>query len=576
MAKKDANKTASELLSLIGDQKVQTVTNCQTRLRINLNSGIDKETVNKIKSTETVLGVIQPSDKEIQIVLGPGWVTKVREKFEKIWTEQNNEVLNSESSSDEFKSAGEQGAEFKTELRKKQTSWIQLFLAKFSKIFAPMIIGFIGAGILSGVAGILQSTASTNGVWDSVVAQSWFNFLSVSLNLWKDAFIVIVGWRTTEVFGGSGVLGAIAACMYVPSFATQVVSPFVLDGTTNHYTFLGIHISNNLHNWLIVGFRPAIDANGVINLSYASGNILGALLAGGTVLWLEKGVRKIVPNLLDTILTPTVVIFGMLFVNFFLLIPISGYLYTAVAWFFSTLYNNPFGAFFLASIFLLAVAFGVHQGFVPIYQVLIDQTGVNGLFPILAMAGFAQVGTAMTLYLLSEKGSDLRKQISGAIIPGIFGIGEPLIYGVTLPRIRPFITSSIGAGFGGFFMGAVSMWGGCTIGLNTMFGPSGLPAAFLMTTPDGRIGLAVSIYLLALLISATAGGLITYLGYSRLAMVGTAEMKKIYTEKNVVMWEKVLWTLAFITIIGIFAFWIYKYYQKPIDERKQINKVKVV
>lgn len=58
---------------------------------------------------------------------------------------------------------------------------------------------------------------------------------------------------------------------------------------------------------------------------------------------------------------------------------------------------------------------------------------------------------------MATKGSLLRRQIQGALIPAIFGIGEPMIYGVTLPRIRPFVTASIGAGFGGFFIGVVYM-----------------------------------------------------------------------------------------------------------------------
>ena len=47
--------------------------------------------------------------------------------------------------------------------------------------------------------------------------------------------------------------------------------------------------------------------------------------------------------------------------------------------------------------------------------------------------------------------------MQGAIIPGILGIGEPLIYGVSLPRVKPFITAMIGAAFGGFFIGAMNL-----------------------------------------------------------------------------------------------------------------------
>lgn len=54
----------------------------------------------------------------------------------------------------------------------------------------------------------------------------------------------------------------------------------------------------------------------------------------------------------------------------------------------------------------------------------------------------------------AESGSTIRKQIQGAIIPGFLGIGEPLIYGVSLPRVKPFITSCIGGAIAGFAMGA--------------------------------------------------------------------------------------------------------------------------
>jgi N-acetylmuramic acid-specific PTS system IIC component len=78
----------------------------------------------------------------------------------------------------------------------------------------------------------------------------------------------------------------------------------------------------------------------------------------------------------------------------------------------------------------------------------------------------------------------LRTQIKGAIIPGFLGIGEPLIYGVTLPRMKPFITACIGGACGGFFLGLIA-WLGLPVGLNTVFGPSGLVALPLMTSASG-------------------------------------------------------------------------------------------
>ena len=95
-----------------------------------------------------------------------------------------------------------------------------------------------------------------------------------------------------------------------------------------------------------------------------------------------------------------------------------------------------------------------------------------------------QVGAALALYSRAGKDSLLRTQVKGTIIPGILGVGEPLIYGVTLPRVKPFITACCGGALGGFLVGLIS-WLGLPVGLNTVFGPSGIVALPLMTSAQG-------------------------------------------------------------------------------------------
>lgn len=152
--------------------------------------------------------------------------------------------------------------------------------------------------------------------------------------------------------------------------------------------------------------------------------------------------------------------------------------------------------------------FGVHQGFVPVYFALVDAQGFNSLFPILAMAGAGQVGAALALYVKAKKDSLLRNQIRGAIIPGFLGIGEPLIYGVTLPRVKPFVTACLGGSAGGFFIGLVA-WMGLPIGLNTVFGPSGLVAIPLMTSAQGVFA-GMSVYVGGIAVAYTCGFIFTY------------------------------------------------------------------
>lgn len=566
---KNADKTAREILAIIKPENVISYTNCLTRLRLNLkiNANIN---LNLIKSLPNIMGVLTPTPGEIQIILGPGFVTKVTVEFAKI--------LDLDNGSNQYRkeqvNISDTKINFKSQLEQKR-NFIQNFFTKFSKIFSPMITGFIGAGILAGIAGIIQSIYGgvINETTAPKVVISWFNLLNLILNIWKNAFIIIVGWRTAEIFGGSGVIGAMIATIYAPVFANYLLPIIIINNNDLSVNILGITIYNLLYNWLTIGFRPIIENNKLI-FSYPSGNILGVLLTATAGICIEKGIRKFMPDSLDTIVTPTITLFILLLINIFLIIPISGYLYEAIAWIFAHLYTNPFGAFILAGIFLFAVSFGIHQGFIPIYAILINTTGVNGLFPILAMSGMSQVGTGIALWILAEKKSLLRKQIQGAIIPAIFGIGEPMIYGVTLPRIKPFITASIGAAFGGFFIGSILMWTNINFGLNAMFGPSGILATFMMTTKNGEIILAASMYLISCFIAIIAGCLITLFSYSTIVKIGIYEMKQLYKSKHNI-YQKVLWSLIFITLIGIFIFWTLKYYQLPQNQKLKFKQTKV-
>ncbi len=514
MAKKDANAVAQQLIKLLGGpENLLSYTNCMTRFRANVKD-IEKVQMDALKQEEFSLGVVN-ANGQIQVVLGPGFVRKVSDEVKKIFPEIPQ--------SDEGVDAGDLkdvAATVKAQQKEKNSSSIQQFLAKFAKIFTPLIYGFIGAGILAGVGGILQSAyTDTSGVWTNEIAQSWSNLFNVLLNLWKDAFIIVVGWRTAEVFGGSGVVGAIGATMFVPHFSGLYTAPFIPQGTDG-FNFLGIWIKDPLTNWLTIGFRPseAFDAGGNFigySLSYASGAIFGAMMVAFISIPIERKIREYVPEVVDMVLSSTLTFIVLLFLGYFLIIPLSGIIFNIVAWLFTTLSTNAFGAAFLAGIFLLAVVFGVHQGFVPVYAALLAQTGINSLFAILAMGGAGQVGVALALYLKADENSTIRKQIKGAIIPGFLGIGEPLIYGVTLPRPKTFVAAMLGAAMGGFFLGAMSTWGGITVGLNTMFGPSGLLATPMMMAliggGVGHVGTAIGIYLTALIISYASGFGFTYL-----------------------------------------------------------------
>lgn len=291
---------------------------------------------------------------------------------------------------------------------------------------------------------------------------------------------ILIGFNTQKAFGGTGVNGAIIASLFVLRY--------VPEGTTGYYAGMSDF------------FGLAIDPRG---------NIIGVLLACILGAWIERQVRRVIPDNLDMILTSSITLLITGAITFVVIMPVGGELFKGMSWLFMHLNGNPFGTAILAGLFLIAVVFGIHQGFVPVYFALMDAQGFNSLFPILAMAGAGQVGASLALFARSPKGSLLRTQIKGAIFPGLLGIGEPLIYGVTLPRLKPFVTACLGGAVGGFFIGLVA-WMGLPVGLNTVFGPSGLVSIPLMTSAKG-IFAGMLVYVAGILISYIAGFILTWL-----------------------------------------------------------------
>lgn len=141
---------------------------------------------------------------------------------------------------------------------------------------------------------------------------------------------------------------------------------------------------------------------------------------------------------------------------------------------------------------------GLHHIFTPIHIEMINQTGATYLLPIAAMAGAGQVGAALALWVRCRKNTTLRNTLKGALPVGFLGIGEPLIYGVTLPLGKPFFTACIGGGIGGAVVGGIGHIGA------TAIGPSGIS---LLPLISDHMYLG---YIAGLLAAYTGGFVFTY------------------------------------------------------------------
>ena len=456
-----------------GSQNITLCGNCMTRLRLTLK---DRDLVqnDELKKIPGVLGVVN-GDDQLQIILGPGKAQTASDMMnEMIKSGAQAEPDNSESA--DLQALASQN---KKQMKAKQNSAVHNFLTKFATIFTPLIPGFIAAGLLLGIATLLQQSLYVEGETPALWLSQLIAYMKVfSIGLFT-FLSILIGFNTQKAFGGTGVNGAIIASLFILRY--------VPEGTVGYYggmdSFFGL----------------AIDPRG---------NIIGVLLACMVGAWIERQVRRFVPDNLDMILTSGITLLLTGAITYLAIMPIGGELFKGMSWLFLHLNGNPIGTAVLAGLFLIAVVFGIHQGFVPVYFALMDAQGFNSLFPILAMAGGGQVGAALALYYRSAKGSLLRTQVKGAIFPGLLGIGEPLIYGVTLPRLKPFVTACLGGAVGGFFIGLVA-WMGLPVGLNTVFGPSGLVSIPLMTSSQG-IFPGMAVYVVGILISYLAGFLLTW------------------------------------------------------------------
>ncbi|MFG3507879.1 PTS transporter subunit EIIC [Streptomyces sp. NPDC047821] len=469
------HETATALLPLVGGAaNVTSVAHCMTRLRLGLR---DRALVQDeaLRAHPAVLGVVE-DDTTYQIVLGPGTVARVTPAFEALLASAGDPSTGDPSAgdpSDRYLSPGDlspgdlsaRGEAIKAARKERNATPGKLLLRRLANIFVPLIPALIGCGVIAGLGGLL-------------VNLHWLPALTPALTAIASGFMaliaVFVGLNTAKEFGGTPILGGAVAAIVV---------------------YAGV---------------AKVEAFGQ-QLSPGQGGVLGALAAAVLAVHVEKWCRRHVPEALDVLLTPTVTVLVAGLVTVYGLMyaagEVSSAIGTAADWL--LVHAGAVAGFVLGGLFLPLVMLGLHQALIPIHTTLIEQQGHTVLLPILAMAGAGQVGAAAAVYVRLRHHTGLRRTIKSALPAGLLGVGEPLIYGVSLPLGRPFVTACVGGAFGGGFVGLFHMLG-VTVG-STAIGPSGWALFPLL---DGEQGLAVTtvaVYAGGLLTGYVAGFAATYL-----------------------------------------------------------------
>lgn len=465
MSNLDLAKSIVEALG--GKDNIENTFNCMTRMRANIRdtSKVDEE---KLKNIDGVLGLMKEGEL-YQVVLGPGKAKKVTDEAIEYFNIQRNAnaVIDDDEAWKKNKAVIKAG---------QKDNALKRGLKLISNIFIPLIPAIIAGGLFFGFGQLVGQLIEQN-----TVPESW-KIVQLIFGLFGGAFLgyfaIFTGIRSAEVFGATPALGGMIGAISIGANIVEISK--------------------------IIGlFNEEVPLESV--LTTGKGGIIGVIFAVWILSKVEKGLRKRVPDVLDLIITPfvSILVTGLLMV--FAIMPVAGFLSDGLVSALSVIINSEsevvriISGFVLAAVFLPMVLMGLHHGLIAIYVVQLEQLGGVSLFPVLAMAGAGQVGAALAIYLKAKKlnNDKLVKVINGALPAGFLGVGEPLIYGVTLPMFKPFITAGLGAGFGGAFVMLMQVTAAA-------WGPSGLVAIPLMQGTDKML-----YYFLGLVISYIMGFIIT-------------------------------------------------------------------
>ncbi len=456
-----------------GKKNIVSVFNCMTRLRV----VVRKESLVKedaLKNIEKVLGLVHDRECSYEVVVGPGNSRQFADICHEMGLKAHADKEDDWKSNKAAYKAGQ------------KDSKVKRFLKLIGDIFVPLIPGIIAAGLCAGFAALISQL-----VPDYQDKSGWYMIYTL-LSLINVSFMTYItawaGYRAAERFGATPILGGMLG---------MITSLSDIDTISQ---IMGLYNNESpLQSILRTG----------------KGGVLAVICGVYVLSIVEKAIRKRMPASVDIIFTPLLSLIICCVPYILIIMPALGYVSSGIVWVFTkaclseSMIVRIVVGYAASALFLPLVASGMHHGLVALYTVQLQELGFVTLYPALAMAGAGQVGASIALYQKAKrlKHTKLCSVIKGAIPAGFLGVGEPLIYGVTLPMGRPFITAGLGAGFGGAFVMLFQV-------ASTTWGPSGILGVFVMTAGANGPVNSILMYTIGLIISYVMSYIITKMAIS--------------------------------------------------------------
>lgn len=439
---KDYTQLAKDVVAAVGGKEnIVSVTNCMTRLRFVLkDDSIPNE--DEVKAINGVKGVMNQGG-QYQIIIGTN-VSNVTPKVREITGI----------------SAEDEGA-VKIDKVGQGSLWDRFFKV-ISGCIMPMIGPMIAGGIIKGILtlcttfGVLSSTSGAYQLWYAA-ADAVLYFMPV-----------IVGFSAGKVFGcNQYVTATIGAAFLYPNLVAAV---------GEGVDFFGI---------------PVVAAT-------YSNTLFPVLLASFLASLVEKGAKKIVPEMVQLMLVPVIVLLVTVPVSWLAIGPVmnmlSNAISSAVMWLFDVapvLAGVALGAFWQ-----MVVLLGLHSAMIPIIINNITTLGADPLNAVLGLTVWSLAGVSLG-YALKMRDPEKRAEGITDMTTCLFGVTEPTIYSIALPQFKCFMAAWVGGGIAGGILAALggkcySMAGDGFFRIPAMINPAGIDISFYGFIVTMLIAFAVS------------------------------------------------------------------------------------
>jgi PTS system sucrose-specific IIC component len=453
-------ESARQIVELIGKDNIISATHCATRLRLIVK---DKEAIDekRLEKVPFVKGTFFNAG-QYQVILGTGIVNKVYAEMEQM----NLKTLSKQ----------EQDA-----IIKQQQKGVKRVMRTLGDIFVPIIPVIAATGLFLGLKGCLfnDNVLALFGADSSMIPDDIVILVNV-LTETAFAFLpAIICWSAYKVFGGTPVIGIVIGLMLVSPILPNAYS--VADPSS------GVE---------------AVKAFGSIPIVGCQGSVLTAILTALIGASLEKKLRKVMPNALDLIMTPFIVMLVTFLATILGIGPLMHIVELKLVQIVELLIGIPFGigGFIIGATYPLLVITGLHHTYTMIETSLLANTGFNPVITLCAMYGFANVGTCLAFFVKAKK-ENVRQTAVGAMLSQLFGISEPVLFGIQIRyNLRPLVIMLCSSGLGAALLSILNIQ-------SNSYGLAVLPS-YLMYIYEGR---QLFWYFIVSLVSVTLCFVLTYM-----------------------------------------------------------------